>query len=74
MRDNFCNHQIVILLKFLPDYYESSILEYCGTYYGTQHGGLEALYLISKPHDISNFEEELDENACGHRCREKEKK
>ena len=52
---------------------ESSILEYCGTYYGTQYGDLEALCLFSKPHKISNFEEELDEDPCGHTCREEEK-
>ena len=45
LRGNFCKHQIVILLKFLLDCYESSMLEYCGTHYGTQRGGLEALCL-----------------------------
>ena len=28
---------------------------------------------IFKPHEISDFEEELDEDADGHRCREEEK-
>ena len=73
LRGNFCKHQIAILLKFLPDCRESSILEYCGTYYGTQRGGLKALCLFSKPHEISDFEEELDEDASGHRFREEEK-
>ena len=50
LRDNFFKYQIVILLKFLPDWRESSILEYYGTYCGTQRGGLEALCLFSKPH------------------------
>jgi hypothetical protein len=34
---------------------------------------LEALCLFSKPHEINNFEEELDEDAGGHRCREEKK-
>ena len=72
LRGNFCKHQIAILLKFLPDCRESSILEYCGTYYGTQRGGLKALCLLSKPHEISDFEEELDEDTCEHTCREEE--
>jgi hypothetical protein len=72
LKGNFCKHQIAILLKFLPDCRESSILEYCGTYYGTQRGGLKALCLFSKPHEISDFEEELDEDTCGHTCREEE--
>ena len=66
LKNNFCKHYIAILLKFLPDYRESSILEHCETYYDIQHGDLEALYLYSKPHKINNFEEELDEDAGGH--------
>jgi hypothetical protein len=57
-RGNFCKDQIASLLKFLPDCRESSILEYCGTYYVSQRGGLEALCLYSKPHEISKFEDE----------------
>jgi len=74
LRGNFCKHHIAILLKFLLDCRESSILEYCGTYYGIQRGGLEALCLYSKPHEISDFEEELDEetNIYGYREEEKE--
>ena len=63
LRANFCKHQITILLKFLSVCCESSILKYCETYYGTERGGLDALCLFSKPHEISDFEEELDEDA-----------
>ena len=62
LRGNFCKHQIAILLKFLPDCRPSSILEYCGTYYGTERGGLKALCLYSKSLDITDFEEELKED------------
>ena len=48
-------------MKYLPDCRPSSILEYCGTFYGTEHGRLEALCLYSKSFDISDFEEELEE-------------
>jgi hypothetical protein len=57
----------------LLNYRESSILEYCGIYYGTQRGGLETLYLYLKPHEFSDFEEELDEDVGGHGYREEEK-
>ena len=32
---------------------------------------MEALCINSKPHEISNFQEEWDEDACGHRYIEK---
>ena len=57
----------------MPYCRESFILEYCGTYYDTQRRGLYVLCLFLKPHKISYFEEELDEDACGHRCREEQK-
>jgi hypothetical protein len=34
VRGNLCKHQIAILLNFLLDCHASTILEYCGTYYG----------------------------------------
>ena len=73
LRNNFCKHQIAIILKNLLDCRECSILEYCGIYYCIQRGGLEALCLFLKPHEISDFEAELDEDACGHRYREEKK-
>ena len=73
LRGYFCKYYIAILKKFLPDCRENSILEYCGTYYDTQRGDLKALCLFSKPHEISNFEKELDKDAGEHRCREEKK-
>ena len=71
--DNFCKHQIGIILKFLQDCRESSILKYYRTYYSTKREGFEALCLYSKPYEISDFEEELDEDASGHEYRKQEK-
>jgi len=43
IRGNFCKHQIAIILhttKILA----FTLLEHCGSYYGSQHGGLDGLF------------------------------
>ena len=44
LRGYFCKHRIAIFLKFLPDCRETSILEYCGSYYGTQRGDWDVYF------------------------------
>ncbi len=43
---NFCKHQIVTLLMCI-DVTTKNIIEYCGTYYGTHHGGLKCMFVDS---------------------------
>ena len=60
LRGNFCKHQCAIILQH-TDISESMLLEFCGTYFGTNRGGLEAMFGASVPDDF--FEDE-DEESC----------
>ncbi len=46
LRSNFCKHQVIILLT-CTNLTRENMMEYCGTYYGTHHGGLECMFIDS---------------------------
>jgi hypothetical protein len=44
LQGNFYKHQVIILLTCTNLIIEN-IMEYCGTYYGTHHGGLKCMFV-----------------------------
>ena len=60
LREFFCTHQCAIILQY-TDISESMLLEFCGTYFGTNRGGLRAMFEASVPAD---FFEDKDEESC----------
>jgi hypothetical protein len=61
---NLCKHQVVIFLTCI-DLIKENIIQYCGTWYGSDHGGFVAMF--SDPiylHICDNEfdDEEADEN------------
>ena len=58
-RGNFCKQQYAIILQY-TDISESMLLEFCGTYFGTNRGGLGAMFAASVPDD---FFEDGDEES-----------
>ncbi len=60
LRENFCKHQCAIILQN-TDISESMLLEFCGTYFGTNRRGLGTMFEASVPDDF--FEDE-DEESC----------
>ena len=57
LRGNFCKHQCAIILQHI-DVSCSMLLEFCGTYFGTNRGGLGAMFEVSVPDDFFEDEDE----------------
>jgi hypothetical protein len=47
LRGNLCKHQVIILLAY-NDLINNDIINYCGTWYGSNHGGLKTMFVDSK--------------------------
>jgi hypothetical protein len=48
LRGNLCKHQVVILFT-CTDLIKKYIIQYCGTWYGSDHGGFAATCLRTQP-------------------------
>ena len=59
LRGNFCKHQYAIILQH-TDVSESMLLKFCGSYFGTNRGGLGAMFEAPVP---DNFFEDGDEES-----------
>jgi hypothetical protein len=58
MWGNLCKQQIVIILMVM-DVTHEDVIEYCGTWYGSNHGRLLAMFVDPKHiSDGSNFEDD----------------
>ncbi len=44
LRDNFCKHQVIILLT-CTGLTSNNIIEYCNTYFGTHCGSLKSMFI-----------------------------
>jgi hypothetical protein len=62
--ENLCKHQVAIFLTCI-DLIEKYIIQYCGTWYGSDHGGFATMFANPTYLHINDNEfddEEADEN------------
>jgi len=62
--ENLCEHQVAILLTCI-DFIKENIIQYCGTWYGSNHGGFVAslwMLLILHIYDNEFDNEKVDED------------
>ena len=57
LRGNFCKHQCAIILQY-TDIPESMLLEFCGTYFGTNKRGIWTMFEASVLDDFLEDEDE----------------
>ncbi len=64
MSGNLCKHQIMIILM-VTNVTQEDVIEYCGTWYGSNCGGLPTMFAYPKHiRDDSNFENDGFTNDC----------
>jgi hypothetical protein len=63
LRGNMCKHQIVVIFTCI-DIFQEDIIHYCGTWYGSHHGGLG--HMFANPQHIPNYMECNDDDKNEH--------
>jgi hypothetical protein len=63
LRRNMCKHQIVVILT-CTNISQKDIIHYCGTWYGSHHGGLDHMFV--DPWHIPNDKESNDDDENEH--------
>jgi hypothetical protein len=64
LRGNLCKHQVAIFFT-CTDLTKENIIQYCGTWYGSDHGGFVAMFVeptYLHIYDNESDDEEADEN------------
>ncbi len=61
LRGNLCKHQVVLLLT-CPNFSKKNIIQYCGTWYGFDHGGFAAIF--ANPTYLHIHDNEFDDEKA----------